>query len=208
MFSGCYYLSYKHALREFNKAAVERSEELSDIGQNNSPSPVLIAENIPDNREESIPVDKQGAEIILPSTNYILEIFDAKTNKVETQELNPPGYLVGLSREEVITYLSDYMNDMPLSEHNKGLLSYELVNFSADQIVLRKNYDETQIAFLFYVVVKNGYVVVFNSDMKSIFSYTHIEAKNLPEKDRIDLSSGIYINSKEELFGLLESYSS
>jgi hypothetical protein len=58
------------------------------------------------------------------------------------------------------------------------------------------------------VVVKDGYVVVYNSDLKSVYSYTHIEAKNLPEEDRIALSMGIYVNNLDELYALLESYSS
>jgi hypothetical protein len=56
------------------------------------------------------------------------------------------------------------------------------------------------------VVVKDGYVVVYNSDLKSVYSYTHILAEDLPEEDRIALSRGIYVNSLDELYSLLESY--
>ena len=64
------------------------------------------------------------------------------------------------------------------------------------------------VPYRFYVVVKNGYVVVYNSDLKSVFDYTHIEAKNLPEEDRIALSQGIYIDNIDDLYSLLESYTS
>ena len=57
-------------------------------------------------------------------------------------------------------------------------------------------------------MVKDGYVVVYNSDLKSVYSYTHILAAELPEEDRIALSEGIYLNSLEELYSLLESFSS
>ena len=203
MFSSCYYLSYKHALNQFNKRAVERKEELIAINDNNNPSS-LETNGDPD----ILPVDMNPSLTIQPTTKYVLETYNMKTGITEIKELNPPGYLVGLTREGVENYINEYMKDMTLSEYNNGLLSYDLINFSGDRVVLRKSYNEDIVAFRFYVVVKNGFVVVFNSDLKSVFSYTHIEAENLPEEDRIALSQGIYVDSLDELYGLLESYSS
>jgi hypothetical protein len=97
---------------------------------------------------------------------------------------------------------------MPLSEYNKGLLSFELVSFSDQEIVIKKTYNEDFVPFRYYVVVKDGYVVIYNSDLKTVFQYTNIEVKNLPEEDRIALSKGIYLNNKDELYALLESYTS
>lgn len=203
MFIACYYLSYQHALNEFNKNAVERNDAYAALEDNIEPTSVPVVQDT-----ESEAVDVQAAVIILPATKYILEEYDMKTKTLSTTELNPPGYLVGLTREEVIQYLSDYMNDLTLSEYNKGLVSFELLTFSDKEVVLRKNYDVDRVPFRFYVIVKNGYVVVYNSDLKSIFSYTHIEAIKLPEEDRIALSKGIYVNSLDELYALLESYTS
>lgn len=203
LFSACYYMSYRRALYEFNKNAIERIEHYEMLEVKVEPTDVPPIEN--DVTEE---VTTQISEIVLPSTNYILEVYDKSTNSLESQELNPPAYLVGLSREEIIEYLDEYMSDMTLSEYNKGLIAYELQSFSEDEVVIRKSYDATAVPFRFYVVVKNGYVVVYNSDLKSIYNYTGIEASGLPEKDRIELSQGIYINSLEELYGLLESYTS
>lgn len=203
MFTACYYLSYLHALKEFNRNAIERSQEFARLLNYPEPSPSPEA-----GEDNTLAVDRQASEIILPSTRYIIEICDMKTNTTEIQELNPPGYLVGLTREEVLDYLESYMQDMTLSEHNKGLISYELVKFSEDEVTMRKTYNEDTVPFRFYVVVKDGYVVVYNSDLKSVFDYTGIEAAKLSEKDRIALSKGIYINSKDELYGLLESFTS
>ena len=76
------------------------------------------------------------------------------------------------------------------------------------KIKIRKSYNEDFVPYRYYVVIKDGYVVVYNSDLKSVRYYTHIEAKDLPEEDRIALIKGIYVNSEEELYSLLESYSS
>lgn len=203
MFCACYYLSYKRALSEFNKSAIERSKEFAALKEKVEPTPILTVEN-----NESETVDLGTDKVILPTTTYVLEVYDMKANSLTSEELNPPGYLVGLTREGVIEYLTNYMNDMTLSEYNKGLISYELLSFSDERVVIRKSYNENFVPYRFYIVVKNGYVVVYNSDLKSVYKYTYIEAKELPEEDRVALSLGIYVNSLEELYALLESYSS
>ena len=205
VFSACYYMSYLNALNEFNKNAIEQKSELyAALLEKVQPSPVVTP---PIEEQDTVAVDGQ-AEIVLPSTKYILETYNMKSDTTVKEELNPPADLVGLTREEVITYLDEYMKDMTLSEYNKGLISYELVSFSGDKLEIKKIYNEDFVPFRFYVVVKEGFVVVYNSDLKSIYSYTHIEAKSLPEEDRIALSQGIYVNSLDELYALLESYSS
>lgn len=201
MFCTCYYLSYLHALNDFNKGAVEHKDQLYALAKDNEPTQAVLEE------DSSVPAN-QTESTVQPTTQYVLEVYDMKSGTTETSELNPPAYLVGLTRDEVIEYLTGYMRDMPLSEYNKGLISYELVSFSEDKIAIKKTYNEDFVPFRFYVAVKDGYVVVYNSDLKSVYSYTQIEAKNLPEKDRIDLSQGIYVNSLDELYALLESYSS
>lgn len=212
-FSACYYLSYRHALREFNRRATEWSNELAQIYENTQ-SPMVTADNNENaNVENNEPEDSVSAgvlpsQVIQPSTKYILEIYDRKEGVLKQTEQNPPGDIVGLTREEVEKYLDEYMRDLPLSEYNKGLLSYELLSFSDKEIKLRKSYDADMVPYRFYVVVKNGYVVVYNSDLKSVYEYTHIEAKNLPEEDRIALSRGIYIDNIDDLYALLESYTS
>ena len=202
MFSTCYYMSYLHALNDFNLKAIERKEQLLALTQKAEPTPAA------ENDTEIVSVNEQSEAIVLPSTKYILEVYNMKSDQIDTEEHNPPAYLVGLNRSQVEEYLSAYMKDLPLSEYNKGLISYELIRFSDAEIVIKKTYNEDFVPFRFYVVVKDGYVVVFNSDLKSVYSYTHILASELPEEDRISLSQGIYVNSLEELYSLLESYSS
>jgi hypothetical protein len=203
MFSTCYYLSYVHALSEFNDKAIERKDQLYALTEDIQPTQGAEEEE----SEDSVSVLENDVTV-KPDTMYTLQIYDMKLDTLDTQELNPPADLVGLTREEVITYVTDYMNDMPLSEYNKGLISYELVYFSEEEIIIKKTYNEDFIPCRYYVAVKDGYVVVYNSDQKSVYQYTQIEAKNLPEENRISLSKGIYVNSKEELYSLLESYSS
>ncbi|HHT87869.1 MAG TPA: hypothetical protein GX002_02525 [Clostridiales bacterium] len=211
LFSCCYFLSYQHALRQFNKRAVEQSERFAAFYED-TPAPVEIADTNTDNdnadSEDTVSAGALPEPVILPSTNYILEIYDRKEGVLTQVEQNPPADIVGLTREEVEKYLDEYMRDLTLSEYNKGLLSYELISFSDKAVKFRKSYDADMVPYRFYVVVRDGFVVVYNSDLKSVYEYTHIEAKYLPEEDRVALSNGIYINNIDELYALLESYTS
>lgn len=199
-FTVCYYLSYLHALNDFNKRAIEQNKNFYTLLEKEQPTPKV-------EKAEDVPAEKTE-DSVLPTTQYTLQTYDMKSDSTTTQELNPPAYMVGLKRSELLDYLTSYMNDMPLSEYNKGLISFELISFSEKEIVIKKTYNADFVPFRFYVVIKNGYVVVYNSDLKSVYSYTEIEAKSLPEKDRISLIQGIYVNSLDELYSLLESYSS
>lgn len=204
LFVICYYLSYLHALRDFNRKAIERNEELN-LSLNNTaiqPSPEAAVLD-----KDIVPAANDVIRV-LPSTKYILETYNMKTDTTSRQELNPPAYLVGLTRQEVIDYLASYMKDLPLSEYNKGLISADLLYFSDEEVIIRKTYNEDFLPYRYYVVIKDGYIVVYNSDLKSIYRYTSIEAKTLPEEDRMELMQGIYVNSLDELYSLLESYSS
>ncbi len=214
-FCTCYYLSYQHALGKFNKRAIERSKEYWAELDNPIIPPLATDKNDIDNAinnlddtDEIISTALQSDPVIQPSTTYILEIYDRKVGSLTETEQNPPGDIVGLTREEVEDYLENYMKDLTLSEYNKGLLSYELISFSDKAVKFRKSYDGDMVPYRFYVIVKNGYVVVYNSDLKSIYDYTHIEAKSLPEADRIALSQGIYVDNLSDLYALLESYTS
>ena len=48
----------------------------------------------------------------------------------------------------------------------------------------------------------------FYSDMESVFEYTHIPAVELEEEDRLALIEGIYVKDREELYSILEGFSS
>ena len=153
-------------------------------------------------------VDALQVDTILPSTQYILESYDAVTDTLVTEELVPPGVFVGKNRDEIIAYMKEYMKSIPLTEYEKGLVSYELRSFSTDKLVMRKTYDINLLPYKFYVNIVNGYVTVYYSDLETVYEYTQIYAADLSEEARIALSQGIFVKDREELYGLLEGYSS
>ena len=130
------------------------------------------------------------------------------TDTLTIEELAPSGILVGKNREELVSYMKDYMKSIPLTEYEKGLISYELRSFSTDKLVMRKTYDASLLPYKFYINIVNGYVTVYYSDLETVYEYTHINAAELSEDARIALSQGIFVKDREELYGLLEGYSS
>ena len=60
----------------------------------------------------------------------------------------------------------------------------------------------------FYLYSLNGYLIVYAGDNKTVYEYTDIPTDNLPETIQLEIKNGKFIESKEELYGFLENYSS
>jgi hypothetical protein len=231
MFSVCYFLSYKNALADFNKNAVERNKELilslekdgilQITGQqsaNNENKEIVNQENntSKDNENDlvnatdntSTEVDTIEEETILPTTKYTLQTYNVKTGEMLEEPLPIPSYLVGLNRDDVIEYLSNYMQDLPLNEFEKGLTAFELMLFSKDNIVIRKTYNEDTVVYKYYITAQNGSIVVFYGDRKTVFDYTGISVEDLPQYEIDKLEDGILVKDLDELYAVLENYSS
>ena len=220
MFSLCYYLSYRNALRQFNENAIERNKELIlSLEQNGlilekDSNDEQVADNntgeineVDDVEDETVAVDII-VDTVMPNTQYKLQVYDIKNGNMTEEILPTPSYLIGLKREEVIEYLYEYMNDLPLSEFEKGLESFQLVSFSKDNIVLRKTYNIEKVENQYYLKSQNGYIVVYYGDQKTVYEYTGLSTARLSQYEKLQLESGVFAKNLEELYALLENYSS
>ncbi len=227
MFSVCYYLSYKNALKQFNEDAVERNNELILSLENNgllqnaqitqAPEPGSETQETVQNDEyntdsntdsSSIAVDTVTEDTILPATQYTLQTYDIKTDKMEEEVLPTPSYLVGLTRNEVIKYLYDYMDDLSWNEYEKGLTAFELMQFSKQKVILRKTYNTDLVVNKYYLKSQNGYIVVYYGDKKTVYDYTSVSVEDLSQYEQLQLEEGIFVKDLDELYALLENYSS
>lgn len=82
-------------------------------------------------------------------------------------------------------------------------------SFSYNRVTER---DETNRAeevkeVYFFIREKDGYVTVYNSD-GTVYEYTSILKKDLPETIQEEMKSGIKLSSLSEVYGFLENYSS
>ncbi|MDE7326444.1 MAG: hypothetical protein K2N63_09225 [Lachnospiraceae bacterium] len=232
MFSACYYMSYRSALGKLRR--MESRQDMDALFDEQMKLAERMFRNLTGRMEEekkeegNIPVQGQATptpdplgeeadavaagqiapERVLTTTKIIAETYDSVTGKFSTRETMPDSAMIGMTREELSDYLAQELVNMPDSERDQGLILNELITFSRDRIIVRKTYDSNRIDFLYYVAVKNGEVVVYHNDRITVYEYTGISALSLAEEERLALLSGIRVKTQEELFSLLESYSS
>ncbi len=158
--------------------------------------------------EDALETDTIRKAYVLPDTKIILETYEKASGEFLVEETVPDAVLVGMTREQVEAELQKELKDMPVSEYEKGLVSNELITFSEDKVIIRRTYDRERLEYLYYIAVKGGEVVVYYSDHKTVYEYTGIQAVELTEEIRVALMAGIPVQTTEELFSMLESFSS
>lgn len=237
MFSACYYFSYRSALRKLRSMETKQNMDalfdeqmrlaermftnltgsmVADTGADVSADPDADAakEGLAADQdgngdgEEAVEANRIEPERIFPGTKIVSETYDTTTGVFTMQETIPDSAMIGMTRDELSAYIAEEFENMPASEYEKGLLSNELITFSRDKVILRRTYDSGKVNFLYYIAVKNGEIVVYHSDKKTVYEYTGISALTLGEEERLALMEGIRVKTEEELFSLLESYSS
>lgn len=201
--SAGYFISYSFNINEKkNNEIVENPEE--------SPQNVVDGSAIKDSEAPAPslkPVINQDDRINM-DTQFLLIISDIGENTNTSSKENVPNEWMGMNRNELINWLHDYSVSPPLEEVNKGLLSYELISFSSGQIKAKKTYLKDMVMYKYFIGIRNDMVVVYHNDKKTVYEYTGINCKNLPEEEQKKLNYGIYVRDEEQLYGILEDYSS
>lgn len=206
LFGLCYYTSFKNALLHYNREAVEQNNELlNEILQSSSKSERLL-QQIMEYTDSSVAT--AGQETLRATASYVLETYDVQSQTTNKEELPVPGFMAGITWRELGVYVEKYMNDMPVDEFLDGLVSYEIVSFSADQVVLRKTYDKSKVENQFYMCQRGEFVVVYYSDLRTVYEYTEIRVDHLSEEVRRALAEGFYVRDAQELYSILEGYTS
>lgn len=141
-------------------------------------------------------------------TEYYVTIVDLDAHTSIRRHENMPNEWMGFTKEALTAYLEEYVAKLPLEETDQGLSSFELVRFSSSCVETKKTYQPSMVRFQYYVTEKNHMVVVYHKDKRTVYEYTGIDSRILPVAEQLKLRDGIYLYSAEELYGLLESYSS
>lgn len=157
--------------------------------------------------EQSFTVVTTQKERLQKGASCITILYDVTNGKSQEIQGIIRESFIDWNREEIISYLNMYMEHMPADEQEKGLLSYELLAFSGNQMVVKKSYRETEEDFCF-IGVLNHEVVIYYGAEKEEYEGTGIDARTLSVQEQKKLSCGIKVKSEEELYGILEDYSS
>lgn len=207
LFGLCYYFSFRNALIHYNRMAVEQNTELlQKILQSSGESERMLSQMIKDQDEAVQAVTSQDK--LRQNASYFLETCYLQSQTEEREQLALPGFMVGIDLRELTAYVKGYMESMPVNEYLNGLISFEIVSFAEDKVVLRKTYDETRVENQFYICRKGEFVVVYYSDLKNVYEYTEIRVDSLSEEIRQMVELGFYVKDAQALYSILEGYTS
>lgn len=67
---------------------------------------------------------------------------------------------------------------------------------------------QNELEICYYIKEADGYVIVYESDQKTVYEYTSIVVEDLPENVQKQLKEGIKFTSLTQVYGFLENYSS
>ena len=169
-------------------------------------------EETAESRETETNVSLEAAsgqeQVITADTRYVVERFDL-TDSSRTEEEEPlPEQYIGMNREQFVDACEVYEASPSLEDQNRGFLSMYVERFSAEEVVVRKNYESSTRPEEFYLAVENNYVVVYEADKKTRFMSTGIPVQSLSDELAEELLNFKYVGSEAELYDFLESYSS
>ena len=208
LFGLCYYLSFKNALLHYNREAVEQNTQLlNELLQYSGKSEELLLQLLEEQTEESIEASVLQ-ETVQVNASYFLETCYLHSQTSNREQLALPSFMIGIDRKELTAYIDGYMENMPVNEFLDGLVSYEIVSFGPDQVVLRKTYNEQKVENQFYLCSLSGFVVVYYSDLKTVYEYTEISCETLAPEVQLMIEHGFYIKDAKELYSILEGYTS
>ena len=148
---------------------------------------------------------------ITGNTRYIVETYylgDNNSKEPVQNVVNIPSEFISMDKDDLEDYLEEYVENMPLEEYLDGLLSFEIISFSEDEIKVRKTYASDMNESDYYISDVEGEIVVFYSDKDTVYDYTGIKTDTLEPEEQVKVKIGYYVKDDEELYGMLESYSS
>ena len=207
LFGLCYYLSFRNALLHYNREAVEQNTQmLQEILESSGENERLLQQIIEENELAVAAAATQ--ETLRATANYVLETRYLQSQTENKEQLTVPGFMVGINREELSAFVKGYMEELPINEYLNGLIAYEIVSFSSGQVVLRKTYDEAKVTDQFFLCKKGDFVAVYYSDLRTIYEYTEILCSSLSAEEQEKLEQGYYVKDTQELYSILEGYTS
>lgn len=155
-----------------------------------------------------IPTALEEAQVICADTQYIIEEVDLKKNTTVETKWKVPDKYIGLDRQQFVKEMELYQQSPSLKDQELGIVSVEVVSFSKERVIIRKNYIFKELCTSFYLVNEKNYVVVYCDDLKTVYMNTNITLDSLPDELKQEIIQNKYIGTEEELYNFLESYSS
>ncbi|MCM1538274.1 MAG: hypothetical protein NC254_07750 [bacterium] len=154
-------------------------------------------------------VHTEGTDTVVTKTTvYEIEEYDRRTQEAALVVERIPAQYIGMDRQELESALAVYLESPSLRDVERGLKEIRLVSFSPERITVRKSYDPEPDHDYYYLTEERGYVVVYYRNMRTLFCETGIAMEELPARLQQEIRHIKTMETEEELYGFLESYSS
>lgn len=178
--------------------------------QEREPAPYTAEMETEEAQQESLPADSRRMDIITCDTVFAIEEYDKNTDYFTEHTEEVPGKYIGMDRESFVDAMVSYEMSPPLEEQQRGLISVDVLSFSGERVLIRKNYQTIQEPEeeLFYLVAENNYITVYKEDMSNVYLYTDIRVESLPETLQEEIIQKKLVSGQGALYHFLESYSS
>lgn len=159
---------------------------------------------------ENIEVSARDKEIISADTSFIMIEVNLEDQSEQAEEIPVPIYYMGMDRTDFEKQIQNFDNSPSLQELQKGFQGSEIRSFSGNRVELCRFYREKQEEKeeFYYLAVRDNKVVVYRADGKTVYMETDIRAEDLPAEVLQDLLQQRVVNTDEDLYDFLESYSS
>ena len=186
------------AIQEYFYPGQQENRELADRETQFQPAPGRTMEPVWEagNLEEPI---------ITADTRYVVMSYNTISGETTESEETTPDKYIGLTRQRLEEELKEYVESPSLADQQKGFSHIELLSFSPARVVVRKSYEKEEGYFL---LNENHYVVVYDRTLTHMYMNTGIRMEALPQSLQDEIMLMKYIETENELYNFLESYSS
>ncbi len=157
--------------------------------------------------KEAVLTDSNQGETTCDTRYIVLEYDEILKEETEIEE-EIPFYFMGLSRSELENAVDEYEMSPSFHDLEKGFQTIDLQSFSSQEITVRKTYKKEEKEAVYYLKVEDNKIVVYLSDMETVFLYTDILLEDMPDELQQEIIHVKCINDLESLYDFLESYSS
>lgn len=195
--------------------AARENDALNEAGQDHADhnaekqNDVTGFRDFGEDTSEGQAVHTETADAVASKTTvYEIEEYHRHTHETNVVIERIPAQYIGMGRLELESALALYMEAPSLKDVERGLKEIRLVSFSPEKITVRKSFELEPEYDYYYLTEEQGYVVVYYRNMGTLFCETGIEMNELPTNLQREIRGIKTIETEEELYGFLESYSS
>ena len=169
-----------------------------------------VKDSVSSESDEKVQVSTRDENIISADTSFVVIEVNMADQSERSEEIPVPTYYMGMDREAFEKQIQNFDESPSLQELQKGFQGSEIRSFSGSRVELCKFYQELaeETDEYYYLAILNNKVVVYRADEKTIYMETDIPAEDLPSDILLDLLHKRVVNTEEDLYDFLESYSS